>query len=147
MQTCRLQYFKQFFYHKEYILLDRSKVNVGCMLEMQPVYTLSVYISPAIPQTAAGQNGNKADQCHRTSIVNVTIVETLMRQEVDLRCGSPDDVISGPVCHQTLLEHSACSLQGCRKILQEVLSEAISFFVSLHHDSTEDAFRTVTILC
>lgn len=58
-------------------------------LEMQ----LSVSIFPAIPQTATGQNGNKADHCHHTSILNVAILETLTRQEVDLHCGNPGDII------------------------------------------------------
>lgn len=51
------------------------------MLEMQLVYTFCVYISPTIPQTATGPNGNKADRCHCTSIVIVTIMETLTRRE------------------------------------------------------------------
>lgn len=54
-------------------------VNVCRTLEIQ----LSVYIFPAIPQMATGQNGNRADHCHRTSILNVTIMEKLTRQGVD----------------------------------------------------------------
>lgn len=74
-------------------------------LEMQ----LSVSIFPAIPQTATGQNGNKADHCHHT-------FKCCNLRNID-KTGS-GFTLWKPRWHylwcQTLLEHSTCSLHGCQ---------------------------------
>lgn len=99
--------------------LTWSKVNVFCTLEMQ----LRVYTFPAILQTATGQNGNKADYCHRTYILkrynNGNIAETLR-----------GFTLWKPRWHQWSRPSSFWALYLLPAGLPiEVISEAIHFFV------------------